>query len=655
VERLDRADARLGLAALVIVALTGILTSRSVRRPALRLVDAARSLAAGDFEPARGLGRHGAEGHRRDELTELSGAFRSMSIELKSREERLIRLNERIQAQQEELQAQFEELQSQHEELQAQGEELQSQNEELRAQAEELQAQDQELHRTVDRLAASEERYHGLFTHLSEAFALHELVYDESGRALDYRFLVANQAFEQATGLEASRVIGRTVRQVIPDIEAFWIERYAEVVRTRRPARFESFAAALGRHYQVVAFAVGVDRFATLFMDVTQQKRAEQALRQADRNKSDFIALLSHELRNPLASISNGVHVLGRAEPGSEEAEHARAVIARQVGQLTCLVEDLLDVERISRGKLELRRTALDLRHLVADIVDDCRASLVAAGVGLEVDLPAEPLHVNGDATRLSQVVGNLLQNAVKFTPSGGRVVVSLQVQDGSARLSVRDSGAGIEPHMLERLFQPFMQAKDGPARSKSGLGLGLALVKALVERHGGSVTASSEGPGRGSDFVVVLPLGSEESAIAEPRLEKSGGWARRRVLVIEDNVDAAESLRDLLVLEGHDVEIAHTGVEGVEKARACRPQVVLCDIGLPDVSGHEVAATFREDPLLQSVYLIALTGYALPEDIEKATAAGFDEHLPKPPAIERLHQILAALPPAGLPASDEA
>ncbi|HYD40910.1 MAG TPA: ATP-binding protein [Anaeromyxobacter sp.] len=369
-------------------------------------------------------------------------------------------------------------------------------------------------------------------------------------------------------------------------------------------------------------------------------RHSEESLREADRNKNEFLAVLSHELRNPLAPIQNSLHILERAAPGSAQARRAQAVVARQVRHLTRLVEDLLDVTRISNGKVRLQRAHVELARIVRQVAEDNAALFAERGVELRVEVAAEP-SVDGDPARLAQIVGNLLQNAAKFTPSGGRVLLALDAAGAKARLRVRDTGAGLTPETLGRLFQPFMQADVTLARTDGGLGLGLALVKGLVELHGGTVRAQSEGPGKGAEFVIELPRSDGATATAPaapppPRL-------RRRVLVIEDNVDAAESLRDALALEGHEVEIAFLGADGIERARAWGPDVVLCDIGLPDVAGHEVARAFRGDPVLRQTFLVALTGYALPEDQKRAREAGFDEHLAKPPSMRRLAELLAA------------
>jgi PAS domain S-box-containing protein len=383
-------------------------------------------------------------------------------------------------------------------------------------------------------------------------------------------------------------------------------------------------------------------------VDVTERRRADEALREADRRKSEFLGVLSHELRNPLAPIRSSVYVLDRAAPGSPQARHAREVIERQVTHLTRLVDDLLDVTRISRGKVRLRRERLLLGELVRRTVEDYGAEFARRGVGLRLDAPAVELPVEGDPTRLAQVVGNLLQNAAKFTPAGGRAeVVVLGAEPCWAELRVRDTGPGIPPEMLPRIFEPFAQGDATLDRSKGGLGLGLALVKGLVELHGGSVSAQARVDGAGAQVVVRLPLAAAPRA-GEPRDRPSPTRAARRVLLVEDNADAADSLREALELNGHEVTVARTGPEGLEAARGRAPDVVLCDIGLPGLDGFEVARAVRADPALSSLTLVALTGYALAEDVERAREAGFDRHLVKPVEIETLEQVLSGAEAAG-------
>jgi PAS domain S-box-containing protein len=375
--------------------------------------------------------------------------------------------------------------------------------------------------------------------------------------------------------------------------------------------------------------------------DITERKRAEAELFEADRRKNEFLAMLSHELRNPLAPIRNSLHILDRAAPGGEQARRAQAVIDRQVAHMTHLIDDLLDVTRVSRGKIELQMAPLELGELVRRTVEDHRSIFAKGGIELGATIPDRALWVNGDATRLAQVVGNLLQNAAKFTARGGRASVAIEKNGERAVIRIRDTGAGISAEMLPRLFVPFAQAPHTLDRTRGGLGLGLALVKGLVDLHGGRVEARSEGTGKGSHFSVWLPLRPAPRPAARAPVA-TAGTMRLRVLVIEDNVDAAESLREALELDHHEVDVAFDGPQGLEKARRVEPDVVLCDIGLPGMDGYEVARAFRADPALGSVYLVALSGYALPEDIAKAQAAGFDHHLAKPPTIEELEQVLS-------------
>jgi signal transduction histidine kinase len=375
--------------------------------------------------------------------------------------------------------------------------------------------------------------------------------------------------------------------------------------------------------------------------DITERKRAQEVLRESDRRKSEFLAMLSHELRNPLAPIRNSLYLLERAAPGSEQAIGARKVIGRQTQHLTRLVDDLLDVTRISRGKIELHRECADLREVVCHTCDDHRSMFEENQVGLSLVLPPRPIRADVDATRISQVLGNLLQNAAKFTPARGSVVVTVEMDEGRAIVRVRDSGVGMEPQLVERLFEPFVQAEHGLARTKGGLGLGLALVKGLVELHGGTVSARSEGVGHGSEFVVELPLAAGPPA-EHPGARGAETTAGRSILVIEDNLDAARTLAAVMEMEGHRVHVATNGTTGIKMACDLKPDVVLCDIGLPDVNGYDVARELRGKESLRDTRLIAVTGYAQPEDWLRAAEAGFDAQLGKPASLEQLTALVS-------------
>jgi signal transduction histidine kinase/ActR/RegA family two-component response regulator len=374
--------------------------------------------------------------------------------------------------------------------------------------------------------------------------------------------------------------------------------------------------------------------------------RDEETLREADRRKSEFLAVLSHELRNPLAPVVNGLHVLDHASPTGEQALRARTVIRRQVEHLSRLVDDLLDVTRLGRNRVSLQLETVELNELVHRTVEDLRCLFEKNRIRLELSLFPEAIPVHVDPTRIAQVAGNLLQNAAKFGSPGGYTRVEVRRAGEMAVLEVSDDGMGMSAETEAHLFEPFAQADQSPDRRRGGLGLGLALVKGLVELHGGTVAGHSDGPGRGSRFTVSLPT---VAAPAPGLLGVAAGGKdfRRRVLVIDDNLDAAESLRDVLELNGHEVRVAEDGPGGIALARRFVPDVLVCDLGLPGMDGYEVARTFRADPVLAGVFLVALSGYALPEDRRRSAAAGFVHHLAKPPDLDFLEGLLRDLPPS--------
>jgi PAS domain S-box-containing protein len=390
-----------------------------------------------------------------------------------------------------------------------------------------------------------------------------------------------------------------------------------------------------------------VVRFIGAAMDIDDRKRAESErerllaeARESDRRKDEFLGMLSHELRNPLAPIRNSVYLLERAEPGSEQAAHARAVIERQAEHLTRLVDDLLDVTRIARGKIQLRRERLDLREVVRRTADDLRPLMQARHVAFHVSLPPAGVWTVADATRITQVVGNLLHNAAKFTRPADLVELSLRVTDGAAEISVRDTGAGIDPALLPHVFDVFVQGDRTLARTEGGLGIGLSLVKGISELHGGAVQALSAGKGKGAEFVVRLPL---VTSAVDPRLKVGGprrASAIRRVLVVDDNRDGADSLAQIVELFGHVTEVAYDGPSALERARANPPDVVLCDLGLPGMSGFEVARALRASAT-NRIQLVAVSGYAQPEDAKAALEAGFDRHLAKPASPDDIERLL--------------
>ena len=368
------------------------------------------------------------------------------------------------------------------------------------------------------------------------------------------------------------------------------------------------------------------------------QKRA--ALARANQAKEDLLGMLAHELRNPLGTISNALEVLRLTGDGDETRKRAIAAAERQVLHQAMLIDDLLEAARVTRGEIELQCENLDLAKLVRETAEGYRESLKHDGRRLELALSDEPLRVRGDRLRISQVLSNLLDNAAKFTQAGGHIAVRAARTAGGRRaeVSVRDDGAGIEPEVLPHVFEVFTQGDHSLDRSLGGLGVGLAVVKGLIEMHGGEVEARSAGPGRGSEILFRIPLENAAAAAErQPEMAHSG----RKVLVVEDNPDAGAMMRDFLELSGHEVELAATGTDGVEAARQFHPEVVLCDLGLPGMSGYEVAEELRRDPSTRSARLIAVTGYGREEDRRRSKAAGFDLHLTKPVDPAKLRALL--------------
>jgi signal transduction histidine kinase len=371
-------------------------------------------------------------------------------------------------------------------------------------------------------------------------------------------------------------------------------------------------------------------------------RRAKETVQEQDRRKDEFLAVLSHELRNPLAPIQNGLYILRRRMPPDEQAARAVDVVERQARHLERLVSDLLDVTRIARGKVQLQRQPLELVETLRRTADDHRSDFVGKGVAFHVELPPGPVALDADPTRIAQIVGNLLVNAVKFTDAGRDVTLALRLEPGTAMIEVRDEGAGIAPQLLPVIFEPFTQADRTLARSQGGLGLGLALVKGMVELHGGKVSARSAGPGKGATFEVRLPLAQAASRGAPPpgaAASSAGVAGGKSVLVVEDNEDAASTLQIALEMLGHEVHVAADGNAGLEAAQRLEPEVVICDIGLPGIDGYEVAR--RLSARERHPLLVAVTGYALPEDRRRALEAGFAHHLPKPIRIDELIRII--------------
>lgn len=370
---------------------------------------------------------------------------------------------------------------------------------------------------------------------------------------------------------------------------------------------------------------------------------AYEALREADRRKGEFIAMLAHELRNPLAAIGNAVQILLRSGGDARIVQSAAGILDRQVGHMVRQVDDLLDVNRISQGKIELRKERTDMVPVVNDAIEATRPHLESSGHELTVTLPRKAVYVHGDPIRLAQVVGNVLNNACKFTDNRGRIWLTVGPEGEQAVVRVRDTGLGIAAEQLGRIFEMFAQVKTPLESSHSGLGIGLTLVKNLVEMHGGTVEALSAGVGQGSEFVIRLPLLSGQPAIAQqPTVNPSVSTRPRRVLVVDDNHDSADSLATLLKLSGHDVYTANDGLEAVEAAARLQPDVIVLDIGMPRLNGYEAARQIRAQPRHKDLTLVALTGWGQAEDRRRCEDAGFDAHLVKPVDLVALTKLLA-------------
>jgi PAS domain S-box-containing protein len=504
---------------------------------------------------------------------------------------------------------------------------------------------------------ASEERYRSLITSIDEGYFVIEVEFDAAGRAFDYRFVETNRAFEQLTGL--SEPAGKTIRQLVPDIEPYWIEFYGKVAASGEAVRLTEQSTTLGRWYDVYATRIGAPgdrRVAVLFKDITDQKQADANLRrlaedlaQSNQRQSEFLATLAHELRNPLAPIRTGLDLMRMNPTNVDALAKVRAMMERQTDHLIHLVNDLLDLARIRNGKIELKMAAAALKDIVLSAVETTLPAIEAKRHALDLQLPDEPIWVEADRNRLVQVLGNLLTNAARYTPEGGHIRVAARRDGGDALVEVSDDGIGIPPESLPHIFDIFTQVGRGPSHGQGGLGIGLSLVKRLTEMHGGTVDAFSEGAGRGSRFLLRLPLRerTQDGAPGHTGAGVAGESApvrAMRVLLADDNRDAVDVTRELLALRGHAVEVAHDGRAALALAEARLPDVALLDIGMPGMSGYELAAALRGLPGGPGVRLVAVTGWGTEQDRARTRAAGFDLHLTKPIDLRTLDQLLAAL-----------
>lgn len=507
-----------------------------------------------------------------------------------------------------------------------------------------------ERQRTAEALRKSEQRYRALFESIDEGFCVFEMLFDAEGKPTDYRWLETNPAFGRHTGLVNAE--GRTARELVPDLEAHWLEIYGHIALTGEQHRFVEYSPAMGRWFEVDAFRVGdADecKVALLFSDITQRKETEQALKEADQRKDEFLATLAHELRNPLAAIRSGVEIMKLAQenPSTKGDIYPYQTMERQTQQLVSLVDDLLEVSRITRGTLELRKSHVDLTDIITSALESCQPLIEQAGHTLTQDLPAETVVLEADRHRLAQVLSNLVNNAAKYTPTGGHISLIAKAQSDHVVITVKDSGIGIPADRLEHIFEMFAQISGAHDNNNQGLGVGLALAKSLVEMHGGNISVASAGAGQGSTFTVYLPLPAKaltteiESEIMQPDAPTAG---RYRVLIVDDNLDAASTLSMLIEMLGNDVRTAQSGQQALDLADTFRPQVIFMDLGMPDMDGFAATQQIREQPWGRDMLIVALSGWGQDEDKRKTREAGFDHHLVKPTELSALKEVLARL-----------
>jgi PAS domain S-box-containing protein len=506
-----------------------------------------------------------------------------------------------------------------------------------------------ELRRTVERY----ERQVRLFEGVASTTPDFVYLFDLSGR-----FLYANRRLLEVWGMQLADVVGKTCRELGYEQwhHDMHMREIAQVIETQRPIKGEvPFEAPLtgifGVYEYIFTPVLGprgeVEIIAGTTRDITQRKREEESLLQADRKKDEFLAMLAHELRNPLAPIRMSVGVLQSCEDLDPVVARCRDVIERQSAHMARLLEDLLDVSRLSRGKLVLQRKPLILREAIEAALETSRPLIARHGHRLHVDAAASDVTVDGDAARLTQVFANLLNNAAKYTDPGGRIELSVGRDAGFAVVRVRDHGIGIAPEQLERVFDLFAQSGDAQARAPSGLGIGLSLARRLVEMHGGSIRAESEGLGFGTKVTVRLPtIASTRVEAASDPMERAV-LPRRRVLVADDNVDAADTTAAVLATLGCDVRIVYGGEEAVREAERFRPEVVLMDLGMPGVDGYQACRTIRGSAWGPDVVMVAVSGWGQHHDRQRSATAGFDFHYVKPVDPSALEQVLRAERPS--------
>jgi signal transduction histidine kinase/CheY-like chemotaxis protein len=506
-----------------------------------------------------------------------------------------------------------------------------------------LAERDEALRRAV----ASSRRLEVALQTSAVPFCLLAPVRDAEGGVSTFRWTYVNAAAARALGRPAAELSGQAVRSTLQSgvaLDPGLLPSLIAALRQGGTAHFDAWAERDGRRtwFELIA-SPHEDGLAVWFSDVTERRRQEQALRDADQRKDEFLATLAHELRNPLAPVRQAALIARSPRASEEKKQWSYGVIERQVGHMAMLLDDLLDVSRITRGKLELRRQPTPLSEIAELALETMRPQFEARRQPLRVDLPATPVWLDADRLRLAQVLSNLLANASKFTPDGGLVELAARVEGGEVVVEVRDQGAGIAADALERIFEMFTQVRAPDAGRTGGLGIGLALSRGLVELHGGRLMARSGGVGQGSTFTVRLPVGQAPAAAVPAQAPQAAGTRAQRVLVADDNRDAAQSLADLLRMEGHEVAVAFDGEEALRTYERFAPDIALVDIGMPCLTGNEVAQAIRRRPDGDKALLVAITGWGQERDRAAARAAGFDRHFTKPVDPQQVLQLVSA------------
>lgn len=515
--------------------------------------------------------------------------------------------------------------------------------------AEQAVRQREQLQATLAALGESEQRFARFMQHLPGL----AWIKDRDGR-----YIYVNDAAEKAFNAPRAELYGKTDGDIFPHetAEQFQVNDRRALTAAAGEQAIETLAHADGVvHHSIVskfpipAASGEAALIGGMAIDITDRIRAEEALRDADRRKDEFLATLAHELRNPLAPISNAVQMLTLRPPGDPDVAAAYAIIDRQVRQMVRIIDDLLDVSRITSGRLQLRKERVELADMIRAAVETSRPTVDASRHRLTVALPGDPVYVDGDLTRLGQAFSNLLNNSAKYAEPGGRIEIEARCTAAQVEIAVRDEGIGISPEVLPYVFEMFRQGDRSLERSQGGLGVGLTLVRRVVELHGGSVEAHSAGAGQGSEFIVRLPIAeppceSEPAGSAEEPLPKAS--PQRRVLVVDDNEDSAVTLGKMLQIMGSEVRMARDGLEAIDVASQFQPEIIFMDVGMPHLNGYDATRRIRTEPWGREIVIVALTGWGQQEDIRQSLAAGCTTHIVKPVDFAALGKLMSGAAP---------